>query len=156
MTSVGPESRENVSAGISWMLFASFWFVSMDTVGKYLLQTYPVMQVVWCRFLFHFLIALAVALTSLQDWADDVRGEQPRSARAVKKRPRSIEALVAAERDRFEFISAGLEHLERRQQFSMTESGARRSPYGCRASVAAVAAPQLTRQRADHRAFGFA
>src|SRR3954454_15857028 len=82
MTPTRPESRESVAAGVGWMLFATFWFVSMDTVGKYLLQTYPVMQVVWCRFLFHFLIALAVALIWFRDplWANRPWAQLGRSA----------------------------------------------------------------------------
>lgn len=67
MSAVTLAPRENVAAGIGWMLITGLWFVSMDTVGKYLLQSYPVMQVVWCRFLFHFLIALAVALVWFRD-----------------------------------------------------------------------------------------
>lgn len=34
-------------------------FVCMDTIGKFLVQTYPVLQVTWARFFFH---ALALAL----------------------------------------------------------------------------------------------
>ncbi|MGE0213686.1 MAG: DMT family transporter [Parvibaculaceae bacterium] len=67
MSSVISVPRENVAAGIGWMLFTGLWFVTMDTVGKYLLQSYPVMQVVWCRFLLHLLIALAVALIWFRD-----------------------------------------------------------------------------------------
>ncbi len=49
---------ENVPAGIAWMLFAMFWFVALDTAAKYLMQTYPVIQVVWARFFFHVLFVL--------------------------------------------------------------------------------------------------
>ena len=35
------------------MLLTVFLFVSMDTVGKYLTQSYPVLQVTWARFFFH-------------------------------------------------------------------------------------------------------
>lgn len=67
MSAVTLAPRENIAAGIGWMLFTGLWFVSMDTVGKYLLQSYPVMQVVWCRFLFHFLISVIVALVWFRD-----------------------------------------------------------------------------------------
>ena len=41
------------------MLLTVFLFVSMDTVGKYLTQHYPVLQVTWARFFFHaFWLAL--------------------------------------------------------------------------------------------------
>jgi len=59
--------HENVTAGIGWMLATTFFFVLMDTAGKYLLQSYPIMQVVWCRFLFHFLLMLVIALFWFRD-----------------------------------------------------------------------------------------
>jgi len=67
MTTTTSVSRDNVAAGIGWMLVTTFLFVCGDSVGKYLLQSYPLMQVAWCRFLFHFLIALAVALVCFRD-----------------------------------------------------------------------------------------
>ena len=30
-----------------------FWFVSMDVMSKYMMQSYPVVQVMWARFFFH-------------------------------------------------------------------------------------------------------
>ena len=50
-----------ISRGIQWMLLTILLFVSMDTIGKYLTQTYPVLQVTWARFFFHF-VWLAVFL----------------------------------------------------------------------------------------------
>lgn len=61
------QEHENVTAGIGWMLATTFFFVLMDTAGKYLLQSYPIMQVVWCRFLFHFLLMLVIALFWFRD-----------------------------------------------------------------------------------------
>jgi drug/metabolite transporter (DMT)-like permease len=49
---------ENIPAGIAWMLFAMFWFVALDTAAKYLMQYYPVVQVVWGRFFFHVVFVL--------------------------------------------------------------------------------------------------
>jgi len=46
---------ENIPKGIVWMLCTMFLFVSMDTVAKHLMQTFPVLQVVWARFFFHLL-----------------------------------------------------------------------------------------------------
>jgi len=37
------------------MLLTILLFVSMDTIGKYLTQSYPVLQVTWARFFFHAL-----------------------------------------------------------------------------------------------------
>ena len=39
--------------GIAWMLLTMLLFVSMDTLAKYLAQSYPVLQIVWARFFFH-------------------------------------------------------------------------------------------------------
>jgi len=44
--------------GIFWMLLASFLFVSMDTIVKYLVQIYSVPQVVWARYSFHMLFLI--------------------------------------------------------------------------------------------------
>lgn len=38
------------------MLLTMLLFVSMDTVAKHLTQSYPVLQVVWARYLFHALL----------------------------------------------------------------------------------------------------
>jgi len=52
--------RENIVAGIGWMLATIFCFVLLDATAKYLLQTYPVAQVVWARFFFHLIGVLAL------------------------------------------------------------------------------------------------
>lgn len=52
--------RDNVAAGIGFMLAAIFCFISLDAVAKHLLQIYPASQVMWARFFFHLLLALAV------------------------------------------------------------------------------------------------
>lgn len=67
MSIVPPAQHENITAGIGWMLLTSFCFVSVDTVGKYLLESYPLTQVVWCRFLFHFLLTLVIAALWFRD-----------------------------------------------------------------------------------------
>jgi len=38
------------------MLATMFWFVTLDSTAKYLMQTYPVTQVIWARFFFHLII----------------------------------------------------------------------------------------------------
>lgn len=45
----------DIRRGILWMLLTVLLFVSMDTIGKYLTQDYPVLQVTWARFFFHAL-----------------------------------------------------------------------------------------------------
>lgn len=54
-----PAHPENTIAGIGWMLVTVFWFVSLDTGAKYLLQSYPVLQVVWMRFAVALVFAVA-------------------------------------------------------------------------------------------------
>lgn len=65
MTTVSIRDRqENVVAGIFWMLAAMMWFIALDTVAKELLTRVrlPLVQVVWARFFFHFLIGVAGVL----------------------------------------------------------------------------------------------
>jgi drug/metabolite transporter (DMT)-like permease len=56
---------ENIPAGIAWMLLAVIWFVVLDTFAKYLIQTYPVVQVIWARFFFHTLLVLMLMRTKI-------------------------------------------------------------------------------------------
>ena len=44
---------DNHLLGIGWMLATMFWFVTLDSTAKYLMQSYPVPQVIWARFFFH-------------------------------------------------------------------------------------------------------
>jgi len=46
-------STDNHLLGIAWMLATMFWFVTLDSTAKYLMQSYPVTQVIWARFFFH-------------------------------------------------------------------------------------------------------
>ena len=54
-SSVAVSVKENHVIGILWMLLTMSLFVSMDTVVKYLLQSFSPFQVVWARFFFHML-----------------------------------------------------------------------------------------------------
>lgn len=45
--------------GIAWMLLTMGLFVSMDALAKWLTQHYPVPQVIWARYAFHFLLLAA-------------------------------------------------------------------------------------------------
>ena len=52
----------STARGIAWMVLATLLFVSLDTTAKYLTAHYPVEQVVWARFTFHFLfVAMLLA-----------------------------------------------------------------------------------------------
>lgn len=54
--------EENVRAGIIWMLATTFFFVVIDTQAKYLLERYSLVQVLWARFFFHFVLVLPLVL----------------------------------------------------------------------------------------------
>jgi drug/metabolite transporter (DMT)-like permease len=58
MSSPGVENADRPLIGIAWMLVTMFWFVSLDAMAKYLMQSYPVAQVVWARFFFHVIFVL--------------------------------------------------------------------------------------------------
>lgn len=65
--SVAPITSEtNTRAGIFWMLMTMLMFVCMDTCAKYLVQTYPTMQVVWARYFFQVVILLVVLAPKLK------------------------------------------------------------------------------------------
>jgi drug/metabolite transporter (DMT)-like permease len=40
------------------MLATMFWFVTLDSTAKYLMQSYPVSQVIWARFFFHVIFVV--------------------------------------------------------------------------------------------------
>ncbi len=50
--------EDDVRAGIAWMLVTSLFFVSLDATAKILVARYPVVEIVWGRFVFHLLFAL--------------------------------------------------------------------------------------------------
>jgi drug/metabolite transporter (DMT)-like permease len=52
------QASDNHLLGIAWMLATMFWFVTLDSTAKYLMQTYPVVQVIWARFFFHLLFVV--------------------------------------------------------------------------------------------------
>ena len=55
------ESADKPLFGIAWMLATMFWFVTLDSTAKYLMQSYPVVQVIWARFFFH-LVFVAILM----------------------------------------------------------------------------------------------
>ena len=65
MTAQAPRYGQDAGRGILWMLLSMLLYVGMDTIGKYLVQIYPVTEVVWGRFLFHLLFMAPVIATRL-------------------------------------------------------------------------------------------
>lgn len=55
-----PGVQEAPGRGILWMLLTSICFVAMDSLAKHLTQSYPIAQVVWARYAFHFLLLALV------------------------------------------------------------------------------------------------
>lgn len=53
--------------GILWMLATTVFFVSLDATAKYLTRSYPVVEIVWARYLFHTIFAIAWAGARLPD-----------------------------------------------------------------------------------------
>lgn len=51
MDSIGADGHGVARVGILWMVLAMSLFISMDTIAKHLGQTYPVIQIVWVRYL---------------------------------------------------------------------------------------------------------
>ena len=54
---MAPDSSENRTAGILWMLATMFCFIALDSIMKHLLETYSLVQVTWGRFFFASLVA---------------------------------------------------------------------------------------------------
>ncbi|MDH3377738.1 MAG: DMT family transporter [Gammaproteobacteria bacterium] len=52
------ENADRPLIGVAWMLVTMFWFASLDALAKYMMQSYPVAQVVWARFFFHVIFVL--------------------------------------------------------------------------------------------------
>lgn len=60
------DTGDRPAIGIAWMLVTMFWFVSLDAIAKYLMETYPVVQVIWARFFFSTLAVAVVMHRSLR------------------------------------------------------------------------------------------
>ena len=68
--------RENVRTGILFMLATMMWFIILDSVAKELLTRsgLPLVQVVWARFFFHFVIGTGLILYW---WPKRMRSARP-------------------------------------------------------------------------------
>jgi len=49
-----------LKSGAFWMLVTAFFFVCVHATGKFLLTRYPLVQVVWGRYIFHLVLALII------------------------------------------------------------------------------------------------
>ena len=55
---MAPDLKENRTRGILWMLATMFCFISLDTMMKYLMESYSLVQVTWARFFFATVVAI--------------------------------------------------------------------------------------------------
>jgi len=55
---MAPDLKENRTRGILWMLATMFCFISLDTMMKYLMESYSLVQVTWARFFFASVVAV--------------------------------------------------------------------------------------------------
>ncbi len=53
-----PDLKENRTRGILWMLATMFCFIALDTMMKYLMESYSLVQVTWARFFFATVVAI--------------------------------------------------------------------------------------------------
>jgi drug/metabolite transporter (DMT)-like permease len=58
--------RSLFKSGVVWMLITAFFFVCVHATGKFLLTRYPVVQVVWGRYIFHLLLAMLILAPHLK------------------------------------------------------------------------------------------
>lgn len=61
-----PTEGDDVRAGILWMLLTTLFFVSLDATAKFLVARYPVVEVVWARFVFHMVFVVIVLAPQLR------------------------------------------------------------------------------------------
>ena len=59
------------------MLVTRFFFVALDANAKYLMQYYPVVQVIWARFFFHTLIVLLVIVATRKNFLNTLSSRRP-------------------------------------------------------------------------------
>lgn len=55
---MAPDLKENRTRGILWMLATMICFISLDTMMKYLMESYSLVQVTWARFFFATVVAV--------------------------------------------------------------------------------------------------
>jgi drug/metabolite transporter (DMT)-like permease len=53
-----PAAIGGLASGIVWMLITAFFFVCVHATGKLLVIDYPVLQVLWARYIFHLILTV--------------------------------------------------------------------------------------------------
>ncbi len=71
------ENIENISGGVMLMLAAMFFFVTLDAAAKYLIQFYPVVQVIWGRFFFHMVFVFVFLMATRTDLKQEITSRRP-------------------------------------------------------------------------------
>ena len=69
MSAAHTQMSDKPAIGIIWMLVTMFWFVTLDSTAKYLMQSYPVAQVVWARYFFHSVLVILIMWRQLRSLA---------------------------------------------------------------------------------------
>ena len=59
------DTARNRQIGIALVTATTLMFAVLDTSAKWLVQTVPVLQVVWLRFVFHTLLTTAIFMPSM-------------------------------------------------------------------------------------------
>ena len=65
MSQLLSDTTRNRQIGIALVTATTLMFAVLDTSAKYLIQTLPVLQVVWLRFVFHTLLMTAIFMPSM-------------------------------------------------------------------------------------------
>jgi drug/metabolite transporter (DMT)-like permease len=65
MSQLFSDTAKNRQIGIALVTVTTLMFATLDTSAKWLVQTIPVIQVVWLRFLFHTLLTTAIFMPSM-------------------------------------------------------------------------------------------
>lgn len=65
MSKLLSDTSQNRRIGIALVTATTLMFATLDTSAKWLVQTIPVIQVVWLRFLFHTILTTAIFMPSM-------------------------------------------------------------------------------------------
>ena len=65
MSQLFSDTAKNRKIGIALITATTLMFATLDTSAKWLVQTLPVLQVVWLRFVFHTLLTTAIFAPSM-------------------------------------------------------------------------------------------
>ena len=65
MSQLLSDTAKNRQIGIALVTVTTLMFALLDTSAKWLVQSLPVLQVVWLRFVFHTLLTTAIFMPSM-------------------------------------------------------------------------------------------